>query len=208
MKSTLQKNLFIALISLGLLSSANADVPKYDIKEIELTFSKMIDEGTGTVEDAYEILIEKGAIDFANFIMTLADKIWKIAEEKEINLDVELTEALSIEIGRTLGAKTEAIFFMGRHAKNKLRMLCELPVIENIFNKVSVKVLHQSLLRRRNKKRIGATTTVTQVKIDENFKYEDESGRHDVHVIGDVVITDTTVAETPVVDDGKVKNHD
>jgi hypothetical protein len=208
MKTTLQRNLFIALISLGLLSSVRAAQPvKYNIKDVLTMFTGMINKGTETVEDAIDKLKEKGAIDFANLVMGLADKLWDIVEAKGIDPDKELTDALSKELGDALGAKTFAVTFMTCHAKEKLKMLGELFFIEAALKKIPDVVLHQSLLRRRNKKRIGTTTTITQVHIDESLNYNNQAGNHDVRIEGDLTITDTTTPTTGVVATGRVKNR-
>ncbi len=210
MKTLLKRNIFISLMSLGLISSITANTPK-PMKDLAQDFKIMIMDPTKTVEDATAILIQHGRQELADLIIELSEKIFALADELGIDLTLELSLEDSDMLGRKLGAMTHATAYIALKcpAVKKLRLLGELaqlkPILSQIANnqRESDRILHMSLLRRKDKKQVKTTQVV---HVNENFDFTTGSSdqgnltEHHVNVHGDLTVEHTATTAVKAAD--------
>lgn len=206
MKTTLQRNLFIALISLGLLGSTNAAQQTRPISDIAKMFVEMIMDEIKTVEDACDKLKAEGREKIAEIILMLSNDLEAICIKLNFNPETdELTIELSNKIRELLGSKKKVFNFIGTNCLTtnpltlarefkKVQEILDIEIMTNLKKTEDERdlILHKSLLRRRK----NQTTTVVQIHIDENINFNNETGNHNVHVEGDLIITDTITPST------------
>ena len=210
MKTLFKRNIFISLMSLGLLSSVTAHTPKPVTVLVEEIKGMILDE-TKMLEDAVDLLKENGHHEIASLLMHFSDKLFEEAK----NLNIDLTSKLSLENSIRLAEllkplKIAPAYVLKTYGASKVLSIAgQVFKISPIFSTLkdtqqeSDWVLHLALIRRKDKIQIKTTEIV---HVNESFDFttgsaiQDDLVEHHVNVHGDLTVEHTATIAVKAAD--------